>query len=129
AHKMKRKNPLVVPLTGRALAIARAMVAAAGADGRVFPTARARVRDCLVLPQHMGRSGCTVHGFRATFASWAADPTAFAEDVCRAALAHKVKGVWAAYQRGALLEKRRALMTEWDAACAAAPVADLARAA
>jgi integrase len=66
----------------------------------------------------------TVHGFRSSFSDWAADNTAFPQEVREQALAHAIPNkVEAAYRRGALLEKRRRLMADWAAYCsAAAPV-------
>ena len=55
----------------------------------------------------------TIHGFRSTFSTWVAECTGFAWDLREAALAHVVKGVAGDYQRGDLLEKRRALMEAW----------------
>jgi integrase len=61
----------------------------------------------------------TVHGFRSTFRDWAAECTAFPNEVCEAALAHAVKGkTEAAYRRGDLFEKRVRLMQTWSDYCA-----------
>jgi integrase len=58
----------------------------------------------------------TVHGFRATFGTWAEECTEYPDGVREAALAHKYKDeTTAAYQRGQKLEKRRALMADWAA--------------
>lgn len=54
----------------------------------------------------------TVHGFRSSFRSWAADNGAD-RDLAEAALAHTVKGVEGAYQRSDLYDRRRALMQQW----------------
>jgi hypothetical protein len=62
----------------------------------------------------------TVHGFRSSFSDWAADNTAFPQEVRQQALAHAIPNkVEAAYRRGALLEKRRRLMADWATFCAA----------
>ncbi|MDT4825401.1 Prophage integrase IntA [compost metagenome] len=54
------------------------------------------------------------HGFRSTFRTWAAESTHYPREVCEMALAHALGSkVEAAYNRGDLLEKRRALMSEW----------------
>jgi integrase len=56
----------------------------------------------------------TPHGFRASFRTWAGDATGFPREVVEAALAHAVRDkVEAAYARGDLLERRRALMAAW----------------
>jgi integrase len=60
----------------------------------------------------------TVHGFRSTFRDWAAETTPFPHEVCEMALAHTIKNkAEAAYRRGDLFEKRRALMASWAAYC------------
>ena len=54
------------------------------------------------------------HGLRSTFRDWAAERTHFPGDMAEVALAHKVgNAVEAAYRRGDMVEKRRALMTAW----------------
>jgi integrase len=56
----------------------------------------------------------TTHGFRSTFRDWTAEQTDVQREVAEMALAHTIKDkVEAAYRRGALLEKRRALMQAW----------------
>src|SRR5262249_12393256 len=67
----------------------------------------------------MGRSDVTLHGFRSTARTWAAERTKFPREVAEVALAHAVGSkVEAAYQRGALLDKRRGLMNAWAEFCA-----------
>lgn len=56
------------------------------------------------------------HGFRSTFRTWAAEETDHQREVCEMALAHTLNNrVEAAYNRGDLLDKRRALMKDWGA--------------
>ncbi|WP_137887637.1 site-specific integrase [Pseudomonas sp. 2FE] len=56
------------------------------------------------------------HGFRSTFRTWSAEVTSHPREVCEMALAHTLSSkVEAAYNRGDLLDKRRALMSEWSA--------------
>lgn len=58
------------------------------------------------------------HGFRSTFSTWASEATDHPAEVREMALAHKIKNLTeAAYRRGDLLEKRRALMADWAAYC------------
>ena len=74
----------------------------------------------LAVLRRMGRDDLTSHGFRSSFRDWAAEETQFAGEVVEMALAHTIANrVEAAYRRGDLLEKRRTLMEEWAAACAA----------
>lgn len=70
----------------------------------------------LAVLDRMGYGHVTVHGFRATFATWAEECTDYPDGVREAALAHKYKSeTTAAYQRGQKLDKRRALMRDWAA--------------
>lgn len=60
----------------------------------------------------------TVHGFRSTFRDWVAECTSFPAEVAEMALGHVIDNdVEAAYRRGELLKKRRALMDAWGAYC------------
>lgn len=62
------------------------------------------------------------HGFRSTFRDWSAESTSHPRDVCEMALAHAVGNkVEAAYRRGDLFEKRRALMDDWARFLTTAP--------
>jgi integrase len=54
------------------------------------------------------------HGFRSTFRDWAAEQTAYPDEIRKAASGHTVgDAVKEAYQRTDLLDKRRNLMNEW----------------
>jgi integrase len=79
----------------------------------------------LKVLERMNRSDVTVHGFRATFKTWAAERSNFPRELIEAALAHVLEDkTEAAYQRGDMLEKRRRLMGAWAEFCAKhAPVA------
>ena len=66
----------------------------------------------------MGRGDLTVHGMRSTFRDWVSEATSYPRDVAEMALAHTIEDKSeAAYRRGDLLEKRRALMTDWAVHC------------
>jgi integrase len=118
-----------VPLSDAAMAIIDAM-AAIRVDEHVFPG-----RNGALGPQAMRRvldglnAGISVHGFRSTFRDWAGETTAHPRDVIEQALAHTLKDrSEAAYRRGDLFDKRRALMRDWDIRCAGgATVVPLAR--
>lgn len=72
----------------------------------------------LMLLRRLGHEGLTVHGFRSSFADWAAERTAYPDEVRQMALAHTVSDkVEAAYRRGDLFEKRRALGQAWADFC------------
>jgi integrase len=74
------------------------------------------------LQEDLGREGVTVHGFRATFKTWAKDQTNFAPEVVEAALAHvtgdKTEEAYARRgEKGDVLERRRQLMQAWAHYC------------
>jgi integrase len=76
----------------------------------------------LMLLRRMGRSDLTAHGFRSSFRDWAAECTTFPAEVAEMALAHVVGDkVEAAYRRGDLFQKRRAIMDAWSKSCATPP--------
>ena len=75
-------------------------------------------RLAFFLNSVMKRTDTTVHGFRATFKTWASEMTAYPNFVVEMALAHAIpSAVEAAYQRGDLIEKRRRLMEDWAKYC------------
>ncbi|MDR7148045.1 phage integrase central domain-containing protein [Rhizobium sp. BE258] len=60
----------------------------------------------------------TLHGLRSSFRDWAGDETHHPRDIIETALSHKVKDkTEAAYRRKDALEKRRALMNDWERYC------------
>ncbi len=63
---------------------------------------------------HDHRGDYVPHGFRSTFRDWSEEQTSTPHAVSEAALAHAISNaVEAAYRRGDLLEKRKALMATW----------------
>lgn len=119
AERMKGKREHRVPLSTPVLAILeRAREFGDGSD-LVFPGRRTgkplSEMAFLMLLRRM-KVPVTAHGFRSSFRDWAAETTAFPNEVVEMAIAHKIKGkVEAAYRRGDLLDKRRPLMQEWAA--------------
>jgi integrase len=120
AARMKADKDHTVPLATAALKILAGQsrnsefVFAAPRSGRAME--RHALADVMkAMERHE-----TVHGFRSSFSDWAADNTAFPQEVRQQALAHAIPNkVEAAYRRGALLEKRRRLMADWATFCAA----------
>lgn len=54
------------------------------------------------------------HGLRSTFRDWVAERTTYPGEMAEVALAHQVSNaVEAAYRRGDMIEKRRAMMEAW----------------
>jgi integrase len=124
AARMKADKDHTVPLAPAALTILAAQsrnsefVFAAPRSGRAME--RHALADMMKAMGHRE----TVHGFRSSFSDWAADNTAFPQEVREQALAHAIPNkVEAAYRRGILLEKRRRLMVDWSRFCAS-PVAE-----
>jgi integrase len=131
ASRMKAGKEHRVPLTPRALAILDEMAKhrPAGDDGASYLFGGAKAgkplsnMGMLMLLRRMGHGDeLTVHGFRSTFRTWAAERTNFPREVIEAALAHTIGNkVEAAYQRGDMFEKRRRLMEAWAQFCATVP--------
>jgi integrase len=123
---MKAAREHRVPLSAHAVALLRALPRENG-NPFVFvgPHGAGLARMALPLVmRRMGQSGqTTIHGFRSSFRDWAGETTAFAHDICEAALAH-VRGdqTVKAYARGDLFDKRRALMMAWSKFCMTPPV-------
>jgi integrase len=123
ADNMKKRFHRV-PLTARCLVILeRARTLApdseylfAGARGeKMSPNAIDTVMKGPVFDyQDIEGRRIVLHGFRSTFADWAKETTSFPVGVVDAALSHaKQDKVAAAYHRGDLFDKRRALMATW----------------
>lgn len=123
AARMKGGREHRVPLCEPALALLRrmgtvreddapeAVVFPGGASGR--PLSNMAMTMAL---RRMKRADLTAHGFRSTFRDWAAERSGFSGEAAEAALAHAVRDkTEAAYRRGDLFEKRRALMEAWGA--------------
>jgi len=64
------------------------------------------------------KSDAVPHGFRSSFRDWSDEVSSFPRDVCEMALAHSIENkVEAAYRRGDLFSKRRAMMEAWSEWC------------
>jgi integrase len=124
ANRMKVPREHRVPLSQRALMALSENASKVTDTEFVFPNPNsgAALSNMALLAtlKRMGRDDLTVHGFRSTFRDWAAEQTDFAREVAEAALAHSIgSAVEAAYRRGDLFCKRKALMTAWAAHCSA----------
>jgi integrase len=119
-ERMKGKREHRVPLSSAAMrALERAKIE--GSEF-LFPSNKAGQglsnMALLKVLERMNRSDLTVHGFRATFKTWATERSNFPRELVEAALAHVLKDkTEAAYQRGDMLEKRRRLMGAWAEFC------------
>jgi integrase len=120
ANRMKAGRAYRVPLSPRVLAIVKHM-GKAKMSAFVFPSRGKGPLSNMTMAkvlERMGRNDITVHGFRSAFRDWAAEVSTFPHEVCEMALAHAIANkAEAAYRRGDLFEKRRALMTAWAAHC------------
>jgi len=121
-QRMKSGCEHRVPLSDRAIEILRHMEAHKQHEyvfpGRIFKKPLSNMA-LLQLLRRMERGDLTVHGFRATFRTWAGECTHYPRETLEAALAHTLKDkTEAAYARGTLFEKRRLLMSDWAAYCA-----------
>jgi integrase len=126
AERMKAGREHIVPLSDAAVsAFQRAEAYREVRNDLVFPGARygkplsdmtlTKVCRDLEVP-------AVPHGFRSSFRDWVAEETDFDGDVAEMALAHTIENkVEAAYRRGNLLEKRRALMDAWATYCLSGP--------
>jgi integrase len=117
AARTKTRREHRVPLPPRAIEIIRrARELSAGSD-LLFPGRSVhKPLSNMVFLNALGRMklDVTAHGFRSAFRDWAAERTSFPNEVAEMALAHTIKNkAEAAYRRGDLLEKRRALMETW----------------
>jgi integrase len=106
----------------RAAKLRAAMAPAMGGDERLFSNEfdgrELSSNAMLALLGRMRRDDITAHGFRSTFRDWAAETTSFPNEVCEAALAHRIEDKSeASYRRGDLFEKRAMLMTDWARYC------------
>jgi integrase len=117
ASRMKGKRRHVVPLSLRCIEILHEARVLAGTSELVFPGRTVtKPLSNMVFLMTMRRIGVSAvpHGFRSSFRDWASEQTSFPNEVCEMALAHAIRDkTEAAYRRGDLLAKRRALMEAW----------------
>ncbi|MEL0166954.1 MAG: integrase arm-type DNA-binding domain-containing protein [Pseudomonadaceae bacterium] len=129
ASRMKARKEHRVPLADAVLALLASLPRIEG-NPHLFPSMKAArpLSNMAMLMglRRMGRDDLTMHGFRSTFRDWAGECTPHPRDVCEQALAHSLgNDVEAAYRRGDLLEKRRALMNDWAAYCTSKPTSNV----
>jgi integrase len=115
--RMKNGRTHKVPLCADAIAILNSMPKD---NAYVFPAIRGGMLSDMTLTKVLKDMGhqVTQHGFRATFRTWAQEKTDYLEEVPELALAHvNSDRTRAAYARSELLDKRRALMNDWQKFC------------
>lgn len=123
ADRMKARREHRVPLSRQAVELLAQLPKVQG-NRYVVPGARyGRPLSNMAMLQLMRGMGYGVggergdyvpHGFRSSFRDWTGEVTSFPRDVAEMALAHTIENkVEAAYRRGDLFEKRRAMMQDW----------------
>ena len=119
-HTKSRKEHRV-PLQPQATKLLKSLNRSSGSN-LIFPNRTNKALSDMALNQLMRgmrkRGELTgegvPHGFRSTFRNWAAEQTAYPDEIRKAASGHTVgDSVKEAYQRTDLLDKRRNLMNEW----------------
>jgi integrase len=117
ASRMKAGRAHREPLTRQAMAILQQAQALSGDSPYLFPNPNTgKPYSDMALLSLLRRNGhtATVHGFRATFRTWAAEETNYPRAICELALAHgNPDKIEAAYQRSDLEAKWRAMMHDW----------------
>ena len=119
AERMKAKKEHRVPLSDAAIVLL-AGLPMFNSTGLVFCSNRGGALSDTAMLMVLRRMlvDAVPHGFRATFKTWASECTAVHRDVIEASLAHSLENkVEEAYQRGDMLEKRRALLRDWARYC------------
>jgi integrase len=121
AEHTKARQEHRVPLQPQAVSLLKSLPIMAGSS-IIFPSPKGMALSDMALSQLMKgmreRGELTVegvpHGFRSTFRDWAAEQTAYPDEIRKAASGHTVgDAVKEAYQRTDLLEKRRRMMNDW----------------
>lgn len=132
ADRMKMDREHRVALSADAAALLNALPRLEGND-LVFPAPRGgelsdmtlsavmrRMHEAEVAEDRPGfldrasKRPAVPHGLRSTFRDWAAERTSYPGEMAEVALAHKISNaVEAAYRRGDMMEKRRAMMAAW----------------
>ena len=118
AVRMKAGREHRIPLSATALKLLQAMPRFEGTD-LIFPgrdTEKPLSDMSMTLVMRRMKVDAVPHGFRSTFVDWAAERTSYPPELREMALAHTLGDkTQAAYQRGDLFERRRALMSDWAA--------------
>ena len=130
AQRMKMAREHRVPLSPAAVALLKALTRV---NELVFPATKGgqlsdmtlsatmrRMHESAVAAGGVGyldprnKRPAVPHGLRSTFRDWVAERTTYPGDMAEVALAHRISNaVEAAYRRGDMVEKRRAMMAAW----------------
>lgn len=120
-ERMKAKKEHRVPLSTQAVKLLKEQKELFP-DGLAFPGMKEGKplsdMSLTAVLRRMDRKDITVHGFRSAFRDWAAESTAYPNEMVEMALAHAIGNkVEAAYRRGDLFDKRRRMMNDWSGFC------------
>jgi integrase len=117
AALMKNNKPHTVTLSPEAVAVLERARRwrTSEKDCFVFPGTKGKPLSDMTLGKIVRPTGFTVHGFRATFRTWAAERmSSVPEAVAEAALSHTIPdAVVRSYNRAKFLELRRTLLNAW----------------
>jgi integrase len=116
AARMKMSIEHRVPLSARAieiLTLAKQFNDAAVIFPGRYPGHPLSNTALLMVLRRMGEGDLTVHGFRATFKTWAEETTKTDTLVIEACMAHAVKGIERHYLRTTFFKERQQLMESW----------------
>lgn len=116
AARMKAGREHVVPLSQPAVAILEAVKPLRRHDdGLIFPSVRGGALSDMTLGAAAKAvyANSTQHGWRSVFRDYLGENCNFEHDLLESCLAHSRGKVHGAYQRGALIEKRRSVMALW----------------
>jgi len=116
ADRMKAKREHRVPLSTQAITLLKSLESK-NADSLIFPSTKPTKKlSDMALTAVMRRMemNAVPHGLRSSFRDWVGEETSYPREVAEMALAHALgNAVEAAYRRGDLFEKRRAMMNDW----------------
>jgi integrase len=127
ANRMKAGREHRVPLSEQALELLESLPRFEPVEGKpdyVFTGRSGGELSDMSLTSLIRRMkvDATAHGFRSTFADWAAEKSAFPVELREMALAHTLGDkTREAYQRTDMMERRRAMMADWAAYLSSVP--------
>lgn len=120
AERMKAGAEHRVPLAAETITLLKSLPRADD-NPHLFRGPRAKILSNMAMLQCLRGirdDGATVHGFRASFSTWAREQTDYSAEIIEAALAHTQSDkVVAAYARTTFLDRRRELMADWARFC------------
>jgi integrase len=117
AKRTKTNHEFWVPLSERAVALLRQQQKRSTGEF-VWQTSKGKPIAQKTLYIHLTRRmkvSVTLHGFRASFRTWARNKMISTDEMCELALAHRPGPVKRRYLRDEAVEERRIIMDAWAA--------------